>query len=112
MATGLTSTLTSISAPALSQTANAMMLSNKDARAALNAAKAKKSSQDFEQVFVNQMFQHMFNGVGEGPFSGGPGAHVWRSFLTDEYSKSFVKKGGIGIAAAVERELLAQQEVR
>lgn len=112
MAASLTSTLTSISAPALSQTANAMMMTNKDARAALNAAKAKQSSQDFEAVFVNQMFQHMFSGVGEGPFSGGPGAHVWRSFMVDEYAKSFVKKGGIGLAAHVERELLAQQETK
>ena len=112
MAASLTNTLTSISAPALSQTANAMMMTNKEARAALNAEKAKQSSQDFEAVFVNQMFQHMFSGVGEGPFSGGPGATIWRSFLTDEYSKSFVKAGGVGIAAEVQRALLAQQEVR
>ena len=46
------------------------------------------------------MFQQMFSGVGQGPFSGGHGANIWRSFLTDEYSKSFVKAGGIGIAAA------------
>ena len=58
------------------------------------------------------MFQQMFSGVGEGPFSGGPGAQVWRSFLTDEYAKSFVKAGGIGIAAQVQRELLAHQEAR
>ena len=112
MAASLTNALTSISAPALSQTANAMMMTNKEARAALNAEKAKQSSQDFEAVFVNQMFQHMFSGVGEGPFSGGPGATIWRSFLTDEYSKSFVKAGGVGIAAEVQRALLAQQEVR
>ena len=47
------------------------------------------------------MFQQMFSGVGQGPFSGGHGANIWRSFLTDEYSKSFVKAGGIGIAAEV-----------
>ena len=58
------------------------------------------------------MFQHMFSGVGDGPFSGGHGAQVWRSFLTDEYSKSFVKAGGIGIAKEVQRALLAQQEIK
>ena len=58
------------------------------------------------------MFQQMFAGVGQGPFSGGQGAQVWRSFLTDEYSKSFVKAGGVGIAPQVERELLAHQEAR
>ena len=55
-------------------------------------------AQDFEAVFLNSMFQQMFSGVGEGPFSGGNGANIWRSFLTDEYAKSFVKAGGIGIA--------------
>ena len=37
---------------------------------------------------------------------------MWRSFLTDEYSKSFAKAGGIGIADHVYRSLLAQQEAR
>lgn len=76
------------------------------------AAKAKAAGEDFEAVFVNSMFQQMFSGVGEGPFSGGQGAKVWQSFLTDEYAKTFVKAGGIGIAAQVQRELLAHQEAR
>ena len=42
--------------------------------------------------------QQMFTGIGEGPFGGGGGAGVWRSFLTDEYAKTFAKSGGIGIA--------------
>ena len=83
-----------------------------DPKAAARQAKAKTAGEDFEAVFLNSMFQQMFAGVGEGPFSGGPGAQIWRSFLTDEYAKSFVKAGGIGIAAEVRRELLAQQEVR
>jgi Rod binding domain-containing protein len=58
------------------------------------------------------MLQPMFNGVSEGPFSGGQGAGVWRSFLTDEYSKMIAKNGGVGIADHVYRSLLAQQEVR
>jgi flagellar protein FlgJ len=37
---------------------------------------------------------------------------VWRSFLTDEYSKSFAKAGGVGIADQVYRSLLAQQEIK
>jgi len=75
-------------------------------------AQAKATGQDFEAMFLNSMFQQMFSGVGEGPFSGGHGATVWRSFLTDEYSKSFAKAGGIGIAAQVTSELLAHQEAR
>jgi Rod binding domain-containing protein len=82
----------------------------KGATAANRAAKA--NGEDFESMFLNSMFQHMFEGVGKGPFSGGQGASVWRSFLTDEYSKSFVKAGGIGLAKEVERALLAQQEIK
>jgi Rod binding domain-containing protein len=75
-------------------------------------AKSKAAAQDFEAVFLNNMFQQMFAGVGKGPFSGGPGAQIWQSFLTDEYAQSFAKTGGIGIADQVQRMLLAQQEVK
>jgi len=81
-------------------------------KSAARLTKIKDTATDFEAMFVNNMFQQMFAHVGEGPFSGGPGAKIWQSFLTDEYSKSFVKKGGIGLAAQVQRELLAQQEIR
>jgi flagellar protein FlgJ len=76
-------------------------------------AKARAAAEDFEAVFVNTMFQQMFAGIGgEGPFGGKGGAGVWRSFLADEYAKSFVKAGGIGIADHVYRALIAQQEAR
>ena len=76
-------------------------------------AKAKAASQDFEAVFLNSMFQQMFTGIsGDGPFGGKGATGVWRSFLTDEYSKSFAKAGGVGIADQVYGTLLAQQEAR
>ena len=76
-------------------------------------AKAKAASQDFEAVFLNSMFQQMFTGIqGEGPMGGSGATGIWRSFLTDEYSKSFAKAGGIGIANHVYSALLAQQEAR
>ncbi len=76
------------------------------------AGKTRAAAEDFESVFLNSMFQQMFSSVGQGPFNGGPGAGVWRSFLTEEYAKSFTKAGGLGIADHVHRALLAQQEVR
>ena len=76
-------------------------------------AKAKAASEDFEAVFLNNMFQQMFTATeGEGPMGGGGGTGLWRSFLTDEYAKNFAKAGGIGIAGAVYNTLLAQQEIR
>jgi flagellar protein FlgJ len=107
----MTPGLTSPTAPALSSAATAA-LAGKTPAAGSREAKAKATGEDFEAMFLNSMFQQMFSGVGQGPFSGGPGANIWRSFLTDEYSKSFVKAGGIGIAPVVTRQLLAQQEVR
>jgi Rod binding domain-containing protein len=76
------------------------------------AAKARSTAQDFEAVFLGSMFGQMFAGTGEGPFSGGQAAKTWRSFLTDEYAKNFAKAGGVGIADAVYKELIAQQEAR
>ena len=98
--------------PALSPAATTALAGKTPDAATSRAAKAKAAGEDFEAVFLNSMFQQMFSGVGQGPFSGGNGANIWRLFLTDEYSKSFVKAGGIGIAPQVTRELLAQQEAR
>jgi Rod binding domain-containing protein len=74
--------------------------------------KAKAAARDFESMFLNTMFQQMFNGVdGDGPMGGSGALKVWRSFLTDQYAKSFAKSGGIGIASHVYDELLKQQGV-
>jgi flagellar protein FlgJ len=75
------------------------------------AAKARTAAVNFEAQFLNSMFSQMLTGVdGDGPFGGGPAVGVWRSFLTDQYAKSFAKAGGIGIADKVYQTLLAQQE--
>jgi peptidoglycan hydrolase FlgJ len=76
-------------------------------------AKAKASSQDFEAMFLNSMFSQMTSGIkGEGPFGDTPGTGVWRSMLTDQYSKNFAKAGGIGISTDVYRTLILQQANR
>ena len=76
-------------------------------------AKAKASSQDFEAMFLNSMFSQMTSGIkGEGPFGDTPGTGVWRSMLTEEYSKSFAKAGGVGISNDVFRSLILQQANR
>jgi len=74
-------------------------------------AKARAAAQDFEAVFLNSMFQHMFTGIdGDGPFGGSGATGVWRSLLTDQYAKSIAKTGGIGLADQVYRSLIAHQE--
>ena len=92
------------------------LLANKAIPGKLNLAKqgkARAAAQDFEAVFLNSMFQHMFTGMdGDGPFGGSGAVGVWRSFLTQEYSKTIAKAGGVGIADQVYRSLMAHQEIR
>lgn len=75
--------------------------------------KAKTQAQDFEAVFLNSMFSQMTSGLkGDGPFGSTPGTGVWRSMLTDQYSKSFAQAGGVGISSDVFRTLILQQAAR
>jgi peptidoglycan hydrolase FlgJ len=75
--------------------------------------KAKATAQDFEAMFLNSMFSQMTSGLkGEGPFGDTPGTGVWRSMLTEQYSKSFAKAGGVGISNDIYRTLILQQANR
>ena len=73
-------------------------------------AKAQKTATDFEGMFLNSMFAQMTSGLkGEGPFGDTPGTGVWRSMLTEQYSKNFASAGGVGVARDVYRTLIMQQ---
>ncbi|MGO9629900.1 MAG: rod-binding protein [Xanthobacteraceae bacterium] len=79
----------------------------------LKKAKAKSASEQFEAMFLNSMFQQMFTGVeADGPFGGSNALKVWRSFLTDQYAKTFAKNGGLGIASHVYEQLLQHQGIK
>jgi peptidoglycan hydrolase FlgJ len=72
--------------------------------------KAKDAAREFEAMFLNNTFQQMFAGIdGDGPFGGSGALKVWRSFLTDQYAKTFAKNCGIGIATHVYDTLLKHQ---
>jgi flagellar protein FlgJ len=74
--------------------------------------KAKAVAGEFESMFLSSMFQQMNAGIdGDGPFGGSGALKVWRSFMTDQYSKMFAKSGGLGIAHHVYDELLKLQGV-
>ena len=75
--------------------------------------KTRAKAQEFEAMFLNSMFSQMTTGIkGEGPFGDTTGTGIWRSMLTDEYSKSFAKSGGVGISNDVFRTLILQQANR
>ena len=72
--------------------------------------KAQATATDFEAMFLNSMFSQMTAGLkGEGPFGDTPSTGVWRSMLTEQYSKQFAKAGGVGIANEVYRTLIVTQ---
>ena len=75
--------------------------------------KARAKAEDFEAVFLNSMFSQMSSGIKQdGPFGNTPGTGVWRSMLTEQYSKSFAQAGGVGISSDVYRTLILQQANR
>jgi Rod binding domain-containing protein len=80
---------------------------------AVRDTRTRSQAEDFEAQFLNSMFQEMYESVGgEGPFGNSQGVGPFRSFLTDEVAKNFVKRGGIGIADEVYKSLLAHQEAQ
>lgn len=85
----------------------------------LNAAPAqdpqamKQVAEKFTGMFMSQMFQHMFEGVGKDTlFGGGAGEEMFRSTLVDEYGKAAAKGGGMGMNEKILHALIAQQEVK
>ena len=75
--------------------------------------RAKSTATDFEAMFLNSMFSQMTSGVkGDGPYGDTPGTGVWRSMLTEQYSKNFAKAGGVGISDDVFHTLIMQQASR
>lgn len=77
-----------------------------------NAAAATKAAKEFEGVFISQFLGSMFSGIAtDGPTGGGQGEEMFRSLMIDEYGKSVVKRGGFGLADAVQRQLMKHQEM-
>jgi Rod binding domain-containing protein len=86
--------------------------------AAAGASPAKTSAsiahtaQSFEASFLTSALGQMFEGTGEGAFSGGEGEQMFRSVLMDAFAKQITKSGGIGVAASVQREMLKMQGLK
>jgi len=73
---------------------------------------ARAAAEEFEAVFLSQMLQPMFAGIGtDGPFGGGPGEAAFRSQLIQEYGRVMSQAGGVGLADALYREIISLQEV-
>lgn len=70
-----------------------------------------KNAKEFESMFMTQMLQPMFEGLGVDPtFGGGHGEEVMRSFLVQEYGKAISQNSHLGIADAVKDAMIRAQD--
>lgn len=73
--------------------------------------KTKKTADDFETMFLEQMVDRMLTSQEtEGPLGeNGTGGDVWRSMLGKEYAKQIQKSGGVGISSQVMEAMIKMQ---
>lgn len=71
---------------------------------------AKKVAQDFEGLFIGMMVKSMHETVGKDKLTGGGhGEDVYRSMLDQEYVAQAVKRGGLGLAKIIEKDIIRQE---
>lgn len=81
------------------------------ARTGDRASRARATAEEYESVFLATMLKQMVPEIDtKNPFFGGSAEETWRGLLIDQYGKSIVKAGGIGIADQVYREMMRIQE--
>ena len=69
-----------------------------------------QTAQKFEATFLTSVLQTMFQSLSTSPpFGGGPGEDMWKSFMAEAMAKDMARRGGVGVANAVEREMLKLQ---
>jgi flagellar protein FlgJ len=75
--------------------------------------KARKTSDDFEKMFLEQSLGEVTKNSGEdGPLGdNGTGGSVYRSMLMNEYAGNIVKTGGVGISNQIYNQMMKMQEV-
>ena len=73
--------------------------------------KAREKADEFEAVFIAQMFKPMMESIPtDGPLGGGNSEHMFRSLMIDEIGKDVVKRGGVGLSDSIYQEILRMQE--
>ncbi len=78
---------------------------------AVQDARTRAAAEEFEAVFLAEMLGPIFDGLESGGlFGGGPGERIYRSLMVREYAAAIARSDGIGIADAVQREILKLQE--
>lgn len=74
-------------------------------------AKARERAEEFEAIFIAQMFKPMMESIPtDGLMGGGNSEHMFRSMMVDEIGKDIAKQGGIGLSDSIYREIIRMQE--
>lgn len=74
---------------------------------------AREAAVEFEGFFIAMTLESMFSGIEtDGLFGGGHGEKIFRSMMLQEYGKTIAQRNGIGLADAVQREIIRLQEVQ
>lgn len=69
--------------------------------------KLRKTSQDFEALFINQLFQEMRSSSNSSwdITGGGKATEMYQSMMDEELSKKIAAHGGIGLGAMMEAQV-------
>ncbi|MGZ3305705.1 MAG: rod-binding protein [Asticcacaulis sp.] len=77
---------------------------------AVNTAKNAALGERFEAMALSNMLSPMWDGLKtDGPFGGGEGEEAMKSFYIDAIANQMAKRGGVGISAMMQKELLKLQ---
>ncbi|HEX9022842.1 MAG TPA: rod-binding protein [Geobacteraceae bacterium] len=69
-----------------------------------------KTAVEFQSLFVEMMLKSMRETVGQDKLTGGGhGEEVYSSFLDREYASAISRRGGFGLAEAIEKQMLSQE---
>jgi flagellar protein FlgJ len=93
---------------------NTHMTINSMPSPAAATSKVDKAAQEFEAMFITEMFGHVFNAMDiDETFGGGRGEEIFRGLMVQEYGKMMSHNGtGIGIAKDIKAALLKMQEAQ
>ena len=75
-----------------------------------NAQNRMEKAKAFEAMALQQLLMPLFETIQtDGPFGGGNGESTMRSFHVEAIAKTMTERGGIGIAAQIQAQILAME---
>mgnify|MGYP001098194136 CR=1 FL=1 len=77
-----------------------------------NKTAERKTAEDFESVFLSQVFSEMLSMTESSITGGGHAEETWKSFMAQEYAKEVARNGQTGIADSVEKMLKSYNEIK